>query len=89
MFNITPFASTEFWLYMINLVTISVCFTWIYNNTNRSTLAAIMFHISIEFSANKGLIPYDQPEHLYNVVLWIIAAASISLCTVPKLRAVS
>ncbi len=77
MFSVMPFSSIEFWLYIINLLTISVVFTWIYNNTNRSTLAAIIFHISIEFSANKGLIPYDQPQHFYNIVLWLIIAVSI------------
>ena len=79
MLGVMPIASLSFWLYAITLVILSVYFTWIYNNTNRSTLAAILFHIMIEFSANAGLIPFDQPEHLYNVVLLLIIAIGITV----------
>lgn len=34
----------RFWLYMLTIVIEAVLYTWIYNNTNRSTLAAILFH---------------------------------------------
>jgi membrane protease YdiL (CAAX protease family) len=33
-----------FWLWMINVIVESVLYTWIYNNTGRSILAAILFH---------------------------------------------
>ncbi|GAB4393653.1 MAG: type II CAAX endopeptidase family protein [Gammaproteobacteria bacterium] len=74
IFGLMSFLSLTFWLYMINTVAITVCFTWIYNNTGRSTLSAILFHIVLEFCANTGLIPWDRSEHVYNVALWIIIA---------------
>ncbi|MBS0287543.1 MAG: CPBP family intramembrane metalloprotease [Proteobacteria bacterium] len=75
--SVIPLASFAFWMYLINLIVFSICFTWIYNNTNRSTLSAILFHIVLEFSANTGLIPWDRPEHFYNVVIWSLIAVGI------------
>ncbi|MFI4937931.1 MAG: CPBP family intramembrane glutamic endopeptidase [Candidatus Berkiellales bacterium] len=77
--SVMSFASFTFWLYMINLIALSICFTWIYNNSARSTLSAILFHITLEFSANTGLIPWDRSEHLYNVMLWVIVAFGITV----------
>ena len=61
-----------FWLYMFHEIALTVVYTFIYNNTNRSTLSAILFHIVLEFCANTGLIPWDRPEHVYNVTLWAV-----------------
>lgn len=77
--SIIPLVSFAFCLYLINLIALSICFTWIYNNTNRSTLLAILFHIVLEFSANTGLIPWDRPEHVYNVALWVIVSIGITI----------
>ena len=79
LFSVMPIGSITFWLFTVNLIALSVCFSWIYNNTNRSTLGAILFHMSIEFSADGGLIPYDQPLHFYNITLWMIVVAVIIL----------
>lgn len=79
VFGLMPFLSLTFWLYMINAIAITVCFTWIYNNTGRSTLSAILFHVVLEFCANTGLIPWDRSEHKYNVALWIIIALMLVL----------
>jgi membrane protease YdiL (CAAX protease family) len=40
------FATPMFWLVMGNILVGSLFYTWIYNNTARSTLAAILFHFS-------------------------------------------
>jgi membrane protease YdiL (CAAX protease family) len=34
----------RFWLYMLTIVVESSLYTWVYNNTRRSVLAAILFH---------------------------------------------
>jgi membrane protease YdiL (CAAX protease family) len=78
IFGLMPFASLTFWLYMFHAVVISVYFTWIYNNTARSTLSAILLHIVLEFCANTGMIPWDRPEHLYNVTLWTVLVIVIT-----------
>ncbi len=74
IFRLMPIGSLMFWLYMIHAIVISFVFTWVYNNTNRSILSAILLHIVLEFCANTGLIPWDNPVHLYNVTLWTIIA---------------
>lgn len=78
IYGLMPFASLTFWLYMFHLVIITVYFTWIYNNTARSTLSAILLHTVLEFCANTGLIPWDRPEHLYNVTLSTILVIVIT-----------
>lgn len=78
IFGLMPFASLMFWLYMFHEVVISVLFGWIYNNTQRSTLSAVLLHIVLEFCANTGMIPWDKPEHVYNVVLWTVFAVGIT-----------
>lgn len=80
--SVIPFASLTFWEYMGGLTALSICMTWIYNNTNRSTLSAILFHAVLEFWADTGLIPWDSSHlayHLaYHVGLWAIVAIGIT-----------
>lgn len=78
VFGLMPFASLTFWLYMFHAVVISIYFTWVYNNTARSTLSAILLHIVLEFCANTGMIPWDRSEHMYNVTLWTVFAIVIT-----------
>lgn len=70
--------SLAFWLYMVNMVALSVIFSWIYNNTGRSTFAAILLHTSIDFCANIGMIPWDKNENAYNVVIFLAIATAIA-----------
>lgn len=78
IFGLMPFASLMFWLYMFHEIVLSVVFTWVYNNTYRSTLSAILLHIVLEFCANTGLIPWDRSEHVYNVALWTLLVIIIT-----------
>lgn len=77
VFGLMPLASPMFWLYMGNAIVLSIIFTWVYNNTGRSTLSAILLHIVLEFCANTGLIPWDKPTHSVNVALWILLCTGI------------
>lgn len=38
------FATILFWLWVIQVVSGSILYTWVYNNNNRSTLSAILIH---------------------------------------------
>jgi len=57
------FGTAGFWLYMAGIFPDSILMTWIFNNTRRSTLSAILFHFMINFSGQfidltGGLAPY-------------------------------
>ena len=78
IFGLISFASMIFWLYMIHAIVMSVFFTWVYNNTARSTLSAILLHMVMEFCANTGLIPWDRHEQLYYVTIWILLCLALT-----------
>jgi membrane protease YdiL (CAAX protease family) len=64
--------STWFWLFMGEVIATAVIYTWIFNNTCRSTLAAIIFHfmgnVTAEFSNT------TSGTNFYSTLLWIVAA---------------
>lgn len=61
-----------FWGFMFGMVFSSVLFTWIYNNTSRSILSAILFHFSINLSGE--IFSLSEREHCYQTFLITIAA---------------
>lgn len=68
--------SLWFWLFMVEVVAMSVIYTWIFNNTRRSTLAAIIFHFMGNLSAE--LTNVTAGTNVYSTVLWIAVAAAIA-----------
>lgn len=58
-----------FWAYCLSTVLSSILFTWIYNNTNRSTLSAILFHFMVNFSGE--LFALNEQARLYQALLLI------------------
>lgn len=46
----TPFYDRPFWGLLVTTMMISVLFTWIYNNTDRSLLAMLIFHTMFNLS---------------------------------------
>lgn len=42
--------SIQFWLYQINILVVAIMLTWIYNRTNRSLLAVILFNFTYYFT---------------------------------------
>lgn len=62
-------------LFLVDVVATAVILTWIFNNTRRSTLGAIVFH----FMANVayGIGNASDAANLYATLLWIVAAAAV------------
>lgn len=67
--------TVAFWLFFLAIVPLSIPFTWIYNNTNRSILAAILFHAMINFTGELILLS-KRADNIYNL-LWFVAAFGI------------
>ncbi len=56
------FGTTLFWLWVVGVFSTSVFMTWIYNNTNRSILGAILIHLIGNYinSLIGGDVPVDK-----------------------------
>ena len=67
----------EFWLFMIGIVPLSFAFTWVYNNTQRSILAVILFHGMVNFTGE--LIAITERADTISILLWVVAALGITL----------
>lgn len=65
-----------FWLFIIGVVPLSLPFTWIYNNTSRSTLAVILFHSMVNFTGE--LIALTERADTFAIALWFVAAVGIT-----------
>jgi membrane protease YdiL (CAAX protease family) len=61
-----------FWLWVVNLIVESVLYTWIYNNTGRSILAAILFHFV--GNAFGELFAMSASAEVASTVLSVVAA---------------
>lgn len=71
------FGTVEFWLFMIGIVPLSFAFTWIYNNTNRSILAVILFHGMVNFTGE--LIAITERADTISILLWVVVAIGITV----------
>lgn len=69
--------SAWFWLFAAQVVASAVVFTWIFNNTRRSTLGAILFHFMLNLTAE--LVNLTWWTNFYSTLLWIAAAGAITL----------
>jgi uncharacterized protein len=65
-----------FWLFLIGIVPLAVIFTWIFNNTRRSTLATILFHFTVVFTYE--FLNATLRTQLYSTLLWILAAILVT-----------
>jgi membrane protease YdiL (CAAX protease family) len=66
----------SFWLFLTGPIPESVLMTWTYNNTQRSTLSAVLFHFMINLTGQ--LFELTRRAELYQSLLWIAAAVAIS-----------
>lgn len=71
--------SAAFWRFMLFAVVISVFFTWIYNNNQRSTLSAILFHFSVNLTASIFVVTEELDCHRMILVL-VMALAVVAFC---------
>jgi membrane protease YdiL (CAAX protease family) len=76
--------SIPFWLYFVNIVLVSVIFTWIYNNTGRSTLSAILLHTVLEILTNFGMWAWFSEKIIYNTLLLLVVVVGIVTIWGPK-----
>ena len=62
----------EFFMYLLMMIPESILITWIYNNTRRSTLSAVLFHFAINLTGEVFWISRSG-NWIYSG-LWILAA---------------
>lgn len=73
MSEVFPLWSTRFWVAMgPGIFAASIIMTWIYNNTQRSILGAIIFHFMMNFTGEFLRLPGDYKNYQF---IWIIIIA--------------
>jgi len=72
----------RFWLYVLAIVVESVLYTWIYNSTNGSTLAAILFHFV--GNAFGELLALSVRAETYSFVLAVVAVTLVIVICGPR-----
>lgn len=65
----------RFWFYSFTIVIEAVLYTWIYNNTGRSTLSAILFHFV--GNAFGEMFALSQRAEVYNFIIAILAVVVV------------
>lgn len=69
--------SPAFWTYMISIVPMTILFTWIFNNNNRSTLSAILLHVM--FNCTAEMFSLTERAYTYFVVLEFVTVIAITM----------
>ena len=67
--------SPWFWQFMGSVVPMAIILTWIFSNTRRSTLAAILFHFVCNATYDLGNV--TARTNLYATLLWLAAAVAV------------
>jgi membrane protease YdiL (CAAX protease family) len=66
-----------FWLFFAGIIPLTFIFTWIYNNTNRSTLAVILFHAMVNFTGE--LFTLTERADNLTIGLWFVSAIAVTV----------
>jgi len=74
----------RFWLYMLNILLDSFVYTWIYNHTDRSILAVVLFHFSV--NAFGEAFALSARAEIFNFLLALLAAAVLAETWLKKSR---
>ena len=65
-----------FWAYAVTVFSLSIVFTWVFNNTMRSILAAILLHFMYNSTLNV-LSPLSKRVSLMTTVFLILVAVIV------------
>ncbi len=76
------FGTLNFWSFCTGAIVSSILFTWVYNNTHRSTLSAILFHFMLNFSGEL-LAPTDRAR-FYQLLLLTATAIIVVVIWGPE-----
>ena len=76
------FGTVAFWWYMLDKTFQSILMTWIYNNTGRSTLTAILFHFMVNFIGE--LFVLSARTDIFQIIVWAFAALVVISIWKPK-----
>lgn len=66
-----------------NVFAMSILYTWVYNNTERSILAVILLHFMYNFTQN-GLSPISDRADIFKTVLLVVAAVVVVIVWGPE-----
>lgn len=72
--------NTPFWIFMVIILTVTIVWVWLYNNTNRSILPVIITHA---FS-NMILFPFPETKLGYPIYLLLFILSSITIVVIFK-----
>jgi membrane protease YdiL (CAAX protease family) len=67
--------SLWFWLFLIGILPLTVVFTWVYNNTRRSTLAIVLLHFTVVLAAD--FLNVSAGTNILSTGLWIALAVIV------------
>ena len=68
--------TVAFWAYAVTVFSLSVLFTWVFNNTQRSILAVIMLHLMFNSTLNV-LLPLSDRVTLFTAVILALVAVVV------------
>jgi membrane protease YdiL (CAAX protease family) len=71
-----------FWIYMVVMIPMSILIGWVYNNTGRSILSAMIFHFSINLTGE--ILSLSPKAERINLAIWILAALIVVLFYRPQ-----
>jgi membrane protease YdiL (CAAX protease family) len=74
--NSLGLGTPAFWLFMTAMLPESILMTWIYNNNQRSTLSAVLFHTMINLTGE--LLAVTQRTATYQVLLLTVTAITVT-----------
>jgi membrane protease YdiL (CAAX protease family) len=68
--------SSRFWIFLATMIPLTIIMTWVYNNTNRSTLSAVFVH----FAGNMCGALLVKTDRLAALELIALLVAAVFLC---------